>query len=381
MYSRPAIGIEYTTDIAVKEAGTHTNSLKSTKGIFNKRSKRVKFKKHRGEIRLKKTDGEYAASGKVISKGILRRHLEYFEKANIEIDAEIPEGTSIDLYIRKNDPNGSAGVHARSQYWKKVTLERDYTLGSFLESFSVNKLNRLRWKAVLRTTDPSKTPVLKSVTVTYSNAQTSESSRVRIKSNRVLEKADSPELVTLRLKGYGFKNGKEEVYLKNLRAAESVRFINGRTLDATFDVSDLSIGSYTIAVRNTETGRVAVTDGDPILQDLYFGGIGDDVKDYRLLIKGDAPNIETVSTDTVSYADGSTFYIRGNNFSYGTHVLLGVAEIPDAAVTVVNDTLIQVVLSHAIIATENYETGTDLSLSVKTPDFQVANTTETIRIQ
>lgn len=172
--------------------------------------------------------------------------------------------------------------------------------------------------------------------------------------------------IRVTISGGGFVEGKEEVSLKETISATTVEYIDDHTLVAEFPIADLSAGSYTVVVRNVETGRLGVTDGFPIEDE------SSNVEQSRLILRGYTPTITSV-TGTVSYLQGGTLEIHGSNFAYGTFVWINGWQVPDDAVRVANDQLIYVDLSAALIANNTaLPRRTDLTLTIQTPDFQTA---------
>ncbi|HBY73823.1 MAG TPA: hypothetical protein DEG44_03980 [Candidatus Kerfeldbacteria bacterium] len=168
--------------------------------------------------------------------------------------------------------------------------------------------------------------------------------------------------------GEGFVAGQETVSLKESITAIQVEYIDVSTLVATFPIDQLSAGSYTVVVRNNDTGRLGVTDGLPIEPE------STDVEHRRLILRGYTPTITAV-TEAVPYLIGGTIDIQGENFAYGTFVWINGWQMPSDAVRVINNQLISVDLSPALIVEANLPRNTDLAVTVQTPDFQTAEYT------
>jgi hypothetical protein len=166
--------------------------------------------------------------------------------------------------------------------------------------------------------------------------------------------------------GSGFVEGKEWVSLKNTIDASAVEYIDEHTLVATFPITTLSAGSYTVLVENTDTGRTGVTDGAPLEADSTT------VAEQRLILRGYAPTVTSV-TKTVPYLTGGTVSITGQHFAYGTFVWINDWQVPSAAVRVASSELVKVDLSPALIAdNDELSRNIDLTITVQTPDFQTA---------
>lgn len=167
--------------------------------------------------------------------------------------------------------------------------------------------------------------------------------------------------------GDGFEKNQEEVSLKNLLLAKIVNYVNEHTLVAEFEIDQLSAGSYTVVVRNTTTGRTGVTDGEPLEDE------ANDIEHKRLILRGYSPKITSV-TPSVSYLNGGTITIRGQNFAYGSFVWINDWQVPEEAVRIANATLMHVDLSPALIANNSaLPRKENLTITVQTPDFQTAS--------
>ncbi len=90
----------------------------------------------------------YRPTGTVTSLNINSSGLNV-KKGRIQIDATIPDGTSVTLYLSNDGGTNWLQVY-QGQFVTFPNLDAD-----------------LRWKAVLKTNDPRKTPVIRSVTVVY----------------------------------------------------------------------------------------------------------------------------------------------------------------------------------------------------------------------
>ncbi|MFA5995215.1 MAG: IPT/TIG domain-containing protein [Patescibacteria group bacterium] len=190
--------------------------------------------------------------------------------------------------------------------------------------------------------------------------------RISLEKNTFLINHKSDATIQITINGEGFVANQEEVLLKNLFSATAVTFIDDKTLQATLPISSLSPGSYTVMVRNTVTGRIGVTDGEPIESEPTSH------PQLRLILQGDPPNITSI-TPTVSYLTGGTIIIQGQHFAHGTFVWINDWEVPTEAVQVNNEQTIQVDLSSALIANNtNLPRKQNLTIKVQTPDFQKA---------
>lgn len=379
----PAIvmAADYSTNITSTTEGTFTDTV-DTKKFFKKQSTVI----HDGDVTLAQDEtGQYLLSGSIARLGhnaILRHHYRFFESAELTMDADLPAGTSIDLYVRTTDPEGSYGVHARSKTWTKVEEGEQIDLHSFGEQYDTGLAseNKLRWRAVLHTTDPDVTPTLHSVLLTYFNAD-QQRPQLQLMQNTFGVNRTSGATVKMTIYGIGFQEGNEEVYLKGLFTASSVEYVNSKTLVATFPITSLSAGTYTVVVRNTETSRVAVTDGLP----LYYYFTEADPQHDRLLLKWFAPEIQSFSPTTVAYASGETITIKGKYFSYGTTVSIDNDSdfsddendddptLPADSVTIVNENTITVDLTSGIITQYGLDRDSDLTIVVSTPDYQTVS--------
>lgn len=160
--------------------------------------------------------------------------------------------------------------------------------------------------------------------------------------------------------GEGFVESQEVVSLKETVNATSVSYVNSATLIAEFPIEKLSAGSYTVIVRNTETGRLGSINGEATT---------------RLILRGYAPSISSV-TGSVSYLKGGTIEIKGENFAYGSFVWINGWQVPQAALRIANNQLIHVDLSPALIADNAaLPRKTQLTITIQTPDFQEAQYT------
>lgn len=167
--------------------------------------------------------------------------------------------------------------------------------------------------------------------------------------------------------GNDFVAEQEVVSLKETVEATSVTYVNDHTLIAEFPIAQLSPGAYTVVVRNTATGRLGTTDGDPLPDDTL------DLATTRLVLRGPAPSINGVSGE-VSYLTGGTIELRGQHFAYGTFVWINGWQVPQAAIRITNDHLLHVDLSPALIADNPaLPRRTPLTITVQTPDFQTTD--------
>lgn len=172
--------------------------------------------------------------------------------------------------------------------------------------------------------------------------------------------------IRVTISGNGFVEGKEVVSLKETVTATAVEYIDDHTLVAELPIENLAAGSYTVVVRNADTGRLGVTDGFPIETE------STDVEQNRFILRGYTPTITSLA-GTVSYLNGGTVEIHGSNFAYGTFVWINGWQVPNDAIRVANDQLILVDLSPALIANNtSLPRKTDLIITVQTPDFQEA---------
>ncbi len=362
---------DYSTDLVTKESGEYTLDLSQD-------SNAAPFVKHHitsatnSGLTLKQNNGEYYSSGKITSRAIDKNQFRYYESASITVDAEIPDGTAVDLYLRTVDSDGSYSVHARSRKWTKVTTGEIIALGAFNDlQPSYEVANKLRWRAVLSTTDSTVAPVLHSVTINYYNAAPSNQ-RITLLQNTFGVNKAADEHIKVTIFGEDFRPNQEQVYLKNLFSASSVTWKDSHTLIAEFPISTLSAGTYTVAVRNTYSGRIGVTDGTPLNDwEAYTGTVN--VPAVRLVLKGAAPTISSLSPTTISYFNGGTLTIHGQNFAYGSHVVIGDTTLNDTAITVVNSSTITVALSSGTIA--SWPRNKALAVTVIGPDYQTVSYT------
>lgn len=348
-----------------------------TKKFFSKANVQVS----NGDVILAQDDADtYLNQGSIARLGhssILKHHYRYFTSAAITMDADLPEGTSIDLYLRTVDPEGSYGVHVRSKKWTKVEEGEKINLRSFYENYQTGLAseNKLRWKAVLRTDDASVTPTLHSVMLTYYKAN-QKPQQLKLLQNTFGVNRTAGANVAVTLYGSGFQEGQEEVYLKDLFAASSVEYVNSKTLVATFPIESLSAGSYTVVVRNSATDRIAVTDGTP----LYYYNSEADPEHERLVLKWFAPEIDSFSPATVTYQDGGKITLRGKYFSYGSTITIDNDSnltdddptLPSDSVTIIDSNTITIDLTSGIITQLGLDRDTDLTIVLTTPDFQSA---------
>lgn len=336
---------------------------------------RKKYTKHNvqttaGDVTLAQDDaGNYVNSGSLKRKnGILNQQYYYFEAAALTVEADTPESTAIDLYVRTIDPERPGGVHMNYTTWTKVEPGEKINIGYFsYGSTSYRDSNFLRWKAVLRTDDNTVTPTLHSVTMTYYNA-TPDVNPITLLQNTFGLNRTAGATITVTIYGEGFQSGKEQVYLKNLYAANNVNVINSTTLVAELPIENLSTGSYTVVVQNTDTGRIGLTDSNGYAVHDFHGE--PDPAHLRLIIKWYPPEISSFTPTTVSYNNGGTITIRGNYFSYGTTVSIDDKVMPADSVMVVNDHAITVDLTSGIITQYMLARNTNLTMLVTTPDYQ-----------
>lgn len=333
-------------------------------------------------------DGNYLTTGSIKrDEGILKQHYFYFDSAAIEIDADLPEGTSVDLYLRTTDPDGEYGVHTRARKWTEVVAGEKIDLHSFHElyggegHYSSYQRNNLRWKAVLHSDDPTVTPTLYSVTLTFYEARP-KVEQLEMLQNVVGVNRTEGATAKITLTGKGFQENSEEVFLKNLFAANAVTYIDSRTLVAEVPIEALSAGTYTVMVRNTETGRMYKTDvnGNPVEQPHGQA----DPANLRLVLKWFAPTIDSISPTHVPYADGDTLIISGSYFSYGSRVTIAPAQdlevnledgifLPADSITLLDEHTMQIDLTSGIITSYGLDRDTNLTVLVRTPDYQTVS--------
>lgn len=177
-------------------------------------------------------------------------------------------------------------------------------------------------------------------------------------------------MIAVTIQGQDFSPDQQEVVLKNLFPATTVYYIDKKTITAEFPIERLTPGTYTVIVRHLATGRLGVTDGEPIEAEPTA------TPEHRLIIQGSVPTITTVTPSTVPYLTGGTIAITGENFAYGTFVWINNWQVPQAAIRVANSKLIEVDLSPALIANNTaLPRQQPLTITVQTPDFQKAEHT------
>lgn len=362
---------DYSTDLVTKTTGEYTLDLSQDSNAAPFIKHHITNVTHSG-LTLNQTSDGYYSSGKITAKSIDPKQFRYYESASIDIDADIPDGTTIDMYLRTVDPDGSGGVHTHARKWTKVTLNEAIQLGVFSEiQPSYDVTNNLRWRAVLSTTDSTIAPVLHSVTIKYYNAAPSNQ-RITLLQNTFGVNNTVDAHIKVTIFGEDFRANQEQVYLKNLFSASSVTWKDSHTLIAEFPISTLSAGTYTVAVRNTDSGRIGVTDGTPLND--WTASVGTiDVPAVRLVLKGVAPTISSLSPSTISYFNGGTLTIHGQNFAYGSHVKIGDNNLSDTTINVVNSSSITAALSSGTIA--NWPRNKALTVTVTGPDYQTVSYT------
>lgn len=362
---------DYSTDLVTKTAGEYTLDLSQDSNAAPFIKHHITNVTHSG-LTLNQTSDGYYSSGKITSQAIDKKQFRYYESASITIDADIPDGTTIDLYLRTVDPDGSGGVHTRARKWTKVTPGEVILLGAFADiQPSYDVTNNLRWRAVLSTTDSTIAPVLHSVAIKYYNAAPSNQ-RITLLQNTFGVNNTANAAIKVTIFGEDFRPNQEQVYLKNLLPANSVTWKDSHTLIAEFPISTLSAGTYTIAVRNTNSGRIGVTDGAPLND--WEASVGTiNVPAVRLVLKGAAPTISSLSPTIISYFNGGTLTIHGQNFAYGSRVKIGDTTLSDTTITVVNSSAITVALSSGTIS--NWPRNKALTVTVTSPDYQTVSYT------
>lgn len=380
----PVHASDLSGDVVNTDEGTFIESL-DTKSPFSRHQVEVTG----GEVTLAQDDsGNYVTSGSIQrNNSVLKKSYYYFESAELDLDAHLPDGTSIDLYLRTVDPDGTPGVHTRPRKWTKVESGEKIDLGSFQEFYAgegyypTSERNNLRWKAVLHTDDLSVSPALYSVTVTFYGARP-KVEQLELLQNVVGVNRTEGATATVTLYGGGFQEDKEEVFLKNLYSATSVQFVNSKTLVVVIPIEDLSAGTYTVIVRNTQTGRMYKTDSDGYPVEEPFDQ--PDPANLRLVLKWFAPEIDSFTPTHVSYSDGDTVTITGAYFSYGSKVMIAPEDeidadledeifLPSDSVTLVDEHTIQIDVTSGIITSYGLDRDTNLNILVRTPDYQTVS--------